>query len=112
LFLIWGLFFWFFELFLISWYPFQYSYLHIYPFLFYHSPVNYFSALADRTVRDRFARVTQIASLLSMESAREVLDYWGPGAGPVVWRLSASEVRKVLALRVDFRRDAIAQLAL
>lgn len=29
----------------------------------------------------------------------EIYDYWGNKAGPVTWRLTVTEVKKVLALR-------------
>jgi hypothetical protein len=72
----------------------------------------YFSAQSQRTVRDRFVRVSQIVMLLSMDKLAEVMEYWGAGSSGVVWRLTASEVRKVLGLRIDFRSDQIAALRL
>ncbi|KAJ3007684.1 Golgi transport complex subunit 4 [Thoreauomyces humboldtii] len=62
--------------------------------------------------RDRFARLGQMATLLSMERATEVLELWGGKAGPIAWRLSSSDVRKILALRIDFHPDQIAKLDL
>ncbi|MGH0143996.1 UNVERIFIED_CONTAM: hypothetical protein FKN15_014898 [Acipenser sinensis] len=42
----------------------------------------------------------------------EILDYWGPNAGPLTWRLTPAEVRQVLALRIDFRSEDIKRLRL
>ncbi|XP_065827817.1 conserved oligomeric Golgi complex subunit 4-like [Oscarella lobularis] len=76
------------------------------------SLVAYLSSVTQWTVRDRFARLTQLATLLNLERVSEVLDYWGPNAGLLTWRLTPSEVRKVLSLRVDFRKEDIDRLKL
>eukprot|EP00051_Salpingoeca_urceolata_P034924 m.27301 g.27301 ORF g.27301 m.27301 type:complete len:772 (+) comp8513_c0_seq1:208-2523(+) len=62
-------------------------------------------------VRDKFARLSQVSTLLNLESVAELADYWGPTSG-VTWRLSPSEVRKVLSLRTDFSRPDIDKLRL
>eukprot|EP00908_Phaeocystis_cordata_P027339 Transcript_9892.p1 GENE.Transcript_9892~~Transcript_9892.p1 ORF type:complete len:992 (-),score=337.45 Transcript_9892:396-3335(-) len=64
--------------------------------------------LAARSVRDKLTRLTQMATLLNLERVAELAELWGDGG----WKLSAAEARQVLALRVDFRKEAIAQLAL
>lgn len=74
--------------------------------------VNQLSELTSRTVRDKFARLTQIATVLNLESVEEILDYWGENAGALTWRLSAVEVKRALGLRVDFRAEAIQALKL
>ena len=70
------------------------------------------SGLTPRTVRDKFARLSQLASCVGLEAPEEILDYWGDNAGALTWRLTPAEVRRALALRVDFRADAIAALRL
>lgn len=50
------------------------------------------------SVRDKFARLSQITILLTLEKVSEVADFWGKG--PVTWRLTAQEVRQILALRL------------
>jgi hypothetical protein len=70
------------------------------------------SGLTPRTVRDKFARLSQMASCVGLEAPEEILDYWGDNAGALTWRLTPAEVRRALALRVDFRADAIAALRL
>jgi hypothetical protein len=42
----------------------------------------------------------------------EIYDYWANKSSPLVWRLSAGEVRKVLALRTDFKTEEISRLKL
>ena len=39
--------------------------------------------VTQRTVRDKFARLAQMATLLSVEAVEEVLDFWGSAT----WRL-------------------------
>ncbi|KAI3882934.1 hypothetical protein MKW92_027942 [Papaver armeniacum] len=64
--------------------------------------VSHFSGMTQRTVRDKFARLTQMATILNLEK----------NAGPMTWRLTPAEVRRVLGLRIDFRPEAIAALRL
>ncbi|XP_026388404.1 conserved oligomeric Golgi complex subunit 4-like [Papaver somniferum] len=74
--------------------------------------VSHFSGMTQRTVRDKFARLTQMATILNLEKVSEILDFWGENAGPMTWRLTPAEVRRVLGLRVDFRPEAITALRL
>jgi hypothetical protein len=73
---------------------------------------NYFSTLTQKTVRDKFARLTQMAALLYLEKVKEAEEYWGQNATYMTWRLTPGEVRRVLGLRVDFTKDSIAKLKL
>ncbi|KAM3306933.1 hypothetical protein P3S67_008676 [Capsicum chacoense] len=74
--------------------------------------VSYFSNMTQRTVRDKFSRLTQMATILNLEKVSEILDFWGENSGPMTWRLTPAEVRRVLSLRVDFKSEAIAALKL
>ncbi|KAK4748404.1 hypothetical protein SAY87_014990 [Trapa incisa] len=74
--------------------------------------VSHFSSMTQRTVRDKFARLTQMATILNLEKVSEILDFWGENSGPMTWRLTPAEVRRVLALRVDFKPEAIVALKL
>ncbi|VDI53366.1 conserved oligomeric Golgi complex subunit 4 [Mytilus galloprovincialis] len=74
--------------------------------------VGYLSTVTTWTIRDKFARLTQMATILNLEKVTEILDYWGPNSGPLTWRLTPTEVRHVLGLRVDFRSDEIKKLKL
>ncbi|XP_036442066.1 conserved oligomeric Golgi complex subunit 4 [Colossoma macropomum] len=76
------------------------------------SLVAYLSSVTSWTIRDKFARLTQMATVLNLERVSEILDYWGPNSGPLTWRLTPAEVRQVLALRVDFRSEDIKRLRL
>ena len=61
--------------------------------------ITYLSAATTWTIRDRFTRLTQIVTILNLESLSEISEYWGPNTGSITWRLTPSEVRKILALR-------------
>eukprot|EP00249_Psilotum_nudum_P021597 c28167_g1_i1 orf=66-2351(+) len=74
--------------------------------------VGHFSAMTQRTVRDKFARLTQMATILNLEKVSEILDYWGENSGPMTWRLTPAEVRRILSLRVDFKSETIQSLRL
>ncbi|MBA0869080.1 hypothetical protein Goshw_022968 [Gossypium schwendimanii] len=74
--------------------------------------VSHFSGMTQKTVRDKFARLTQMATILNLEKVSEILDFWGENSGPMTWRLTPAEVRRVLSLRVDFKPEAIAALKL
>uniref|UniRef100_A0A5B6ZG15 Conserved oligomeric Golgi complex subunit 4 n=2 Tax=Davidia involucrata TaxID=16924 RepID=A0A5B6ZG15_DAVIN len=74
--------------------------------------VSHFSSMTRRTVRDKFARLTQMAIILNLEKVSEILEFWGENSGPMTWRLTPAEVRRVLGLRVDFKPEAIAALKL
>ena len=49
-----------------------------------------------------------MSTLLNLDSPSELGELWADGG----WQLTAAEARQVLALRVDFRKDTIAQLVL
>lgn len=74
--------------------------------------VSHFSGMTQRTVRDKFARLTQMATILNLEKVSEILEFWGENSGPMTWRLTPAEVRRVLGMRVDFKPEAIAALKL
>ena len=75
--------------------------------------VNFTSNLTQRTVRDKFARLSQMGTLLNLETPQEVLDYWGDNmAEATMWRLTPFEVKRALKLRVDFRPHDVDELLL
>eukprot|EP00250_Pteridium_aquilinum_P033733 c6169_g1_i1 orf=150-2504(+) len=76
------------------------------------SLVAHFSSMTQRTVRDKFARLSQMATILNLEKVVEILDYWGENSGPMTWRLTPAEARRILSLRVDFKPEAIQALRL
>ena len=66
------------------------------------------SELSKRSVRDKLSRLTQISAILSLDAEAEVAELWSLGT----LRLSAEEVRHVAGLRVEWRPEAVAALAL
>ncbi|XP_058446819.1 conserved oligomeric Golgi complex subunit 4 [Malaya genurostris] len=62
------------------------------------------------SVRDKLARLQQIATILNLESVSELPEYWDSSS--TTWRLTPSEVRTILALRLDFKIDDIKKLKL
>ncbi|XP_038041486.1 conserved oligomeric Golgi complex subunit 4 isoform X1 [Anas platyrhynchos] len=76
------------------------------------SLIAYLTTVTTWTIRDKFARLSQIATILNLERVTEILDYWGPNSGPLTWRLTPAEVRRVLGLRKDFRDEDIKRLRL
>ena len=70
------------------------------------------SSLTERTVRDKFARLSHISTALNLDNPAEILDYWGENAGTMNWRLTGREVKQVLRLRRDFAPDDIELLTL
>ena len=65
--------------------------------------VGHFSSMTQRTVRDKFARLTQMATILNLEKVTEIEDYWGE----MTWRFTPAEARRILGLRIDFKPEAI-----
>ncbi|KAI8375685.1 COG4 transport protein-domain-containing protein [Choanephora cucurbitarum] len=74
------------------------------------SVILYLSTLTEWMSRDRFTRLNQMSILLNFEEPSEIYDYWGSKSSPVSWRLTVTEVKKILALRLDFDADEVANL--
>jgi hypothetical protein len=67
------------------------------------------------TVRDKMARLTQIAIILNLEKISELSEYYDPKnqEGPfTAWRLTPNEIRNILKLRNDFKIEDIKKLQL
>ncbi|CAG8710570.1 4449_t:CDS:2, partial [Acaulospora morrowiae] len=62
---------------------------------------NYFSTKMQWPFRDRFTRLSQISTLLNLESLSEIYDFWGSttkSSNPITWRLTVTEAKKVAGL--------------
>ncbi|XP_042869293.1 conserved oligomeric Golgi complex subunit 4-like [Penaeus japonicus] len=70
--------------------------------------VAYLSQVSEWSVREQLTRLTQMATLLNLENLAEVSEY----STTTTWRLTPSEMRKVLQLRVDFKAEEIKRLKL
>ncbi|CAL5229024.1 g12271 [Coccomyxa viridis] len=67
------------------------------------------SEVTQRTVRDKFAVLSQMGTLLSLEGVSEVMDYWDSST---TWRLTDAQVKEILGQRTDFDPLEIASLDL
>lgn len=81
--------------------------------------VTFFTQQTNWSVRDRFARLSQVAVLLDLERVDEVLEYTKMShdasmsdSRASAWRLSPAETRQFLTLRTDFRIEEITRLPL
>ncbi|GAU95964.1 hypothetical protein RvY_07479 [Ramazzottius varieornatus] len=75
--------------------------------------LHYLSSITGWSIRDKFARIIQIVTILNVDSLNEFLDLWNPASGiSLSWRITPSEARLILALRTDFRSDEIKRLKL
>ena len=73
------------------------------------------SGLTHRPIRDCFARLSQLALILSLGEPQEIFEYhWGgaSGSGKISWLLTAQEVRTAMLKRVDWAPDRIKALRL
>ncbi|CAD5118829.1 DgyrCDS7507 [Dimorphilus gyrociliatus] len=73
--------------------------------------LTYITSLTSWTVRDKFARIQQMALVLSVENVDELKDYCGASSS-FTWRLSPNDVRRILRLRKDVKARDIAALKL
>jgi hypothetical protein len=69
---------------------------------------SFLASITTWTIRDKFARLGQMAALLNLETLAEVGEV--PAAGGV--RLGPGEVRQLLGLRTDFRTEDVKKLRL
>ena len=71
---------------------------------------SFLTSVTTWTIRDKFARLSQMAALLNLETLGEVTEV-GAGMGRE-GRLSTGEVRTLLGLRIDFKPEEIKKLRL
>lgn len=67
----------------------------------------FFSMHLDGSVRIQFTRLTEIASLLTLEDVKEFREVFGSALSSSGMRLRPQEVRKFLLLRVDFNENDV-----
>lgn len=71
------------------------------------SLVTYLSSTTNWTIRDKFAKITQTASILNLEVPSEMEELWGGGAVGSWSRWNKHEIKNVMNLRADFRAEDI-----
>ncbi|XP_012285348.1 conserved oligomeric Golgi complex subunit 4 isoform X2 [Orussus abietinus] len=74
------------------------------------SLASYLATATSWSIRDKFSRLMQIATVLSIERVEELTDYCGADA--IAWKLTPSEVRRIATLRTDLRPEDIKRLKL
>lgn len=77
--------------------------------------VGYLSRATSWSVRDKFARLIQMATVLNLEKVSEIAEYCNVNSSGIVgggaqWQLTPKEIRQVLSLRKDFRSEDIKRL--
>ena len=70
---------------------------------------NYLSSVTQWTVREKFARLLQISTLLNLEQVDEINELPIHSAS---WKITPAEMRQILSLREDFKGEAIKRLTL
>lgn len=64
----------------------------------------YLAGATSWSIRDKMTRLNQIATILNLDKASELNDYWNPEniSELSTWRLSPNEVKTILTLRYYF----------
>jgi len=65
--------------------------------------MGYFSSISDAPIRDKFTRLVQMASVLQLEKASEIVDFWKSNNEANLIRLQKDEVKFLLLQRSDFK---------
>jgi hypothetical protein len=60
---------------------------------------SFFTSVSEQALRHKFARLLEMSTLLNLENAAELRELYSETR---TWRLTADEIRKLLASRVDF----------
>lgn len=68
--------------------------------------VSFFTSGTSWSIREKFFRLTQMATILNLESVEEIQDFQEN------WKFSSSEIKQILQLRVDFISEEIKRLRL
>lgn len=74
--------------------------------------INYLISLTSQVIRDKFTGLRLILQILIVESVSDAIDYGSNAAAvsPVSNKLSPTDVRSILKLRCDLKRDEIKRL--
>ena len=74
--------------------------------------INAASEITQMPVRDRFAKLSQMSTMLAIENVAEMQDFWGANSDSISWRFNQLQVREVLRQRSDLDRSEISRLEL
>ena len=68
--------------------------------------VSFFTSGTTWSIREKFSRLSQMATILNLESVEEIQDFQEN------WKFSPMEMKQILNLRVDFINEDIKRLRL
>lgn len=75
--------------------------------------INYFSEASAVPVREKFARMVQVTTILNLEHVSDLNEFFSPDSGiRFSWKLTPDTIRQILKLRSDFREDDIRKIKL
>lgn len=72
--------------------------------------IDHFSQDCKKSVRSKFGRLSQIASVLSVEKVNHIVEVWT--STEIQWKLTAQEIKWWLRKRKDLPSDEIEKLHL
>lgn len=67
----------------------------------------YLTSATSWSIRDKFTRLIQIATILNMERVTEISEYEQLSGENFSWRLTPVELRQIVSLRTDFTPDEL-----
>ncbi|CEO95168.1 Conserved oligomeric Golgi complex subunit 4 [Plasmodiophora brassicae] len=76
------------------------------------SLIAFFSQMCSKSVRDKFLRLSQIASLLQLYDVKEVNELRVEASDSEFWRLSPPDVKKILKRRKEFSHEKFDALSI
>ncbi|VVC39551.1 Conserved oligomeric Golgi complex, subunit 4 [Cinara cedri] len=75
--------------------------------------INYFSGASAWPIREKFARLVQITTVLNLERVSDLNEFLSPDSGMrFSWKLTPDSIKQILKLRSDFREDEIRKIKL
>lgn len=75
--------------------------------------ISYFGGASAWPVREKFARLVQVTTILNLENVSDLTEFFSPDSGiRFSWKLTPDTIRQILKLRVDFREDDIRRIKL
>lgn len=75
--------------------------------------INYFSGASAWPIREKFARLVQVTTVLNLERVSDINEFLNPDNGMrFSWKLTPDSIKQILKLRADFREDDIRKIKL
>jgi len=75
--------------------------------------INYFSGVSAWPVREKFARLVQVTTVLNLERVSDLNEFLSPDSGiRFSWKLTPDNIKQILKLRADFHEDDIRKIKL